>query len=235
MPLLIVLMARYWRAFDVRDHTVALPLFTYVAACAVLAARFAEHRLALWAGAAMALQGWLSLISLTIRSMWRHRRTGLRDNARGGWELATVATSGLAIVAADLAIVFWAVAFWTLGIVIYLFMTPLIARRADFTQPDSWILMGGAAIATLAGDRLYRDLCTLTGADRRWRCTNRPAEPEEPGGVGLDVAGDACGAQLEGGQAADGVSVVAAPRPDRVGVDRGEFGQRPVGQCPQRQ
>jgi Voltage-dependent anion channel len=165
VPLLMVLMARYWRGVDVCDHTVALPLFTYVAACAVLAARFAEYRVALWAGAAMALQGWLSLIPLTVRSMWRHRRTGLRDNARGGWELASVATSGLAIVAADLDIVFWAVAFWTLGIVIYLFMTALIARRADFTHPDSWILMGGAAIATLAGDHVYHALLPGPFAD----------------------------------------------------------------------
>lgn len=164
MPVLMYLTARRWH-FDVRDHTVALPLFTYVAACAVLAARFAEHRVALWVFAGMALQGWLSLAPLTGRSMWRHRRTGLLDDARGGWELAAVATSGLAIVFADLDIVFWAVIFWALGIGVYLLMTALIVRRVDLAQPDSWILMGGAAIATLAGDHLHHILLPGPFAD----------------------------------------------------------------------
>ncbi|MEO3758210.1 tellurite resistance/C4-dicarboxylate transporter family protein [Mycobacterium sp. B14F4] len=157
MPVLMYLTARRWH-FDVRDYTVALPLFTYVAACSVLAARFAEHRVVVWIFAGMALQGWLSLAPLTVRSMWRHRRTRLRDDARGGWELAAVATSGLAIVFADLDIVFWAVVFWALGICVYVFMTLLIAGRIDLAQPDGWILMGGAAIATLAGDHLHHIL-----------------------------------------------------------------------------
>jgi hypothetical protein len=60
MPVLMYLTARHWD-FDLRDHRVALPLFTYVAACAVLGARFAEHRWALWAVTGMAVQAWLSL------------------------------------------------------------------------------------------------------------------------------------------------------------------------------
>jgi hypothetical protein len=157
MPVLMYLTARRWD-FDLRDHRVALPMFTYVAACAVLGARFAEHRVLLWVFAGMALQAWLSLAPLIIRSMWQHRRQGMRDDARGGWELAAVATSGLAIVFAGLDIVFWAVIFWTLGIAVYLVMTALIVGRVDLAQPDSWILMGGAAIATLAGDHLHRIL-----------------------------------------------------------------------------
>lgn len=133
----------------------ALPLFTYVAACAVLGTRFDEHRIVLWAAAGLALQGWLSLAPLVVRSMWRHRGQ-LGGDARGSWELAAVATSGLAIVFADLEIAFWATAFWALGIGVYVFMTLLIVGRIDLAQPDSWILMGGSAIATLAGDHLHR-------------------------------------------------------------------------------
>jgi tellurite resistance protein TehA-like permease len=160
LPVLIVMVARAWRGFDFRDPDVALGLCTYVAACAVVGARLAEYRVVLWVLAGMALQGWLSLAPLVARRMWRHR-TELRDRAHGGWELASVATSGLAIVSADLDIVFLAVMFWALAICIYLLMTSLILWRAardpsapELVRPDVWILMGGVAIMTLAGDHI---------------------------------------------------------------------------------
>jgi len=111
----------------------------------------------------MALQGWLSLAPVVARLMWRARGAGLRDRARGGWELASVATAGLAIVTADLKIVFLAVLFWVIAIGVYLSITALIVGRAvrdssapELVQPDIWILMGGAAIATLAGDHIHK-------------------------------------------------------------------------------
>jgi tellurite resistance protein TehA-like permease len=162
LPVLMVMVARAWREFDMHDPNVTLPLFTYIAACAVVGARLADHRIALWVLAGMALQGWLSLMPLGVRSMWRHRWTGLRDRARGGWELAAVATSGLAIVSAELDVLFWAVVFWVLGICVYLVMTALVlwrerhdASSPELAQSDVWILMGGIAIATLAGDHLH--------------------------------------------------------------------------------
>jgi Voltage-dependent anion channel len=154
LPVLMVMVASAWRGFDFRDPDVTLGLFTYVAACAVLAARLAEHRIVLWVLAGMALQGWVSLAPQAARRLYQHR-TQLRDRAHGAWELASVATSGLAIVSADLRMIFWAVLFWALAICVYLLMTGLIVWRVDFAQPDSWILMGGAAIATLAGDHLH--------------------------------------------------------------------------------
>lgn len=157
MPVLMVRVAAAWRNFDFRDPDVPIGLFTYVAACAVLAARLADHRVVLWGLAGMALQGWLSLMPLVVRRLWQHRGE-LRERAHGAWELASVATSGLAIVSADLGIVFWAVVFWVLAMVVYLFMTALIVWRVDLARPDSWILMGGAAIATLAGDHLHHVL-----------------------------------------------------------------------------
>jgi tellurite resistance protein TehA-like permease len=165
LPVLMFLGAKAWREFDMRDPDVTLALFTYVAACAVVGARLADHRIALWALGGMALQGWLSLAPISARSMWRHRWTGLRDRARGGWELAAVATSGLAIVFAELDVVFWAFIFWVLGICLYLAMTSLVLWRVrhdaaspELVQPDVWILMGGIAIATLAGDHLHHAL-----------------------------------------------------------------------------
>ena len=162
LPLLIVAAAMAWRreSWALTDLDVVLGLCTYIAACAVVGARLAENRIVLWVLAGMALQGWLSLAPVVARRMWRDRG-GLRDRAHGGWELASVATSGLAIVMADLDIVFLAVLFWAVAIAVYLVMTVLIVWRAggDFSapelmQPDLWILMGGAAIATLAGDHI---------------------------------------------------------------------------------
>ena len=95
--------------------------------------------------------------------MWRYRWTGLRDRARGGGELASVATSGLAIVAADLGFVSVAIGLLALAICLYCVMTGLVLWRAahepaapDLFRPDMWILMGGAAIATLAGDHIHK-------------------------------------------------------------------------------
>jgi len=164
LPVLTVAAATAWRreSWHLTNLDVSLRLCTYIAACAVVGARLADHRIVLWVLAGMALQGWLSLTPVVARRLWRDRG-GLRDRAHGGWELASVATSGLAIVAADLKIVFLAVLFLAIAIGVYLLMTGLIVWRAirdpaapELVQPDIWILMGGAAIATLAGDHIHK-------------------------------------------------------------------------------
>ncbi|OBF41185.1 C4-dicarboxylate ABC transporter [Mycobacterium sp. ACS1612] len=164
LPVLIVAAATAWRreSWALTDLDVAIPLCTYIAACAVVAARLAEHRIVLWVLAGMALQGWLSLAPVVARRLWRER-SGLRDRAHGGWELASVATSGLAILMADLKIVFPAVLFWVLAMFVYAMMTSLVVGRVlrealppDVARPHIWILMGGAAIATLAGDHIHK-------------------------------------------------------------------------------
>lgn len=145
--------------------------FTFVAACAVLAARFDTSRPLDWLLGTAAAAAWLALIALATRSAHHaHRRspTELRDQARGAWLLASVATSGLAIVAATLAVathhsglVAIATLAWLLAISMYVVIGWLIIWRAVATplhpqtfQPDTWILMGALAIATLAGDHV---------------------------------------------------------------------------------
>ena len=130
---------------------------TFVAACAVVATR-----LSWWPLGVVGLLGWLLPLPLALLGMWRYRWSGLRDRARGGWELAGVATSGLAIVAADLGFAAAAIGLLALAICLYCAMTGLVLWRAahqpsaaDLYQPDMWILMGGAAIATLAGDHIF--------------------------------------------------------------------------------
>ncbi len=158
---------------DVHDVDVPLQLLTFVAACAVVGTRLnwsAPVHLSL---AVLALLGWLVLLPLALRAMWRYRWTGLRDRARGGWELASVATSGLAIVAADVGLVGVAIGLLVLAICLYCVMTGLVLWRAvhepsapALFQPDMWILMGGAAIATLAGDHIdkagFEDIWPVT-------------------------------------------------------------------------
>lgn len=165
LPALIVVAAVAWKRepLDTSDPDVMVRLLTYCAACAVLGARFDAHRIVAWVLAGMALQAWLILAPVVVRRMWRHRWTGLRDRAHGAWELAAVATCGVAIVSADVHWLFGGLLFWVMGIIAYLAMTTLIVWRTvheridrDGFEPDTWILMGGLAIATLAGDHIHR-------------------------------------------------------------------------------
>jgi tellurite resistance protein TehA-like permease len=154
------------RAWDVRDPDVTLRLFTFVAACAVLDNRLAAQRELIWVLGAAAAVAWLTLVVLAGRAMVADSWAGLRDRAHGVWELASVGTSGLAIVMTLVArhvpgrwLLAVAVLLWVAALCIYALMTWLILWRAaaerqdrDGFEPDSWILMGGLAIATLTGD-----------------------------------------------------------------------------------
>ncbi|GFG66228.1 C4-dicarboxylate ABC transporter [Mycobacterium kubicae] len=155
--------------WDFSDPDVTLRLFTFVAACAVLDSRLASQRAVLVTLGVVAVSAWLALAVLTARNMWIRRGPALRDEAHGAWELASVGTSGLAIVATQVAAhssAHWwlglAVPVWVAALGIYALMTWLILWRAvterhqhNGFDPDSWILMGGLAIATLAGDHIH--------------------------------------------------------------------------------
>lgn len=167
--LAIRVLARPSSAFgQVRDPDVALRLFTFVAACAVLGVRLTSHPAVLWVLGAAAAAAWLILVPLSVRDIRSRPPAELRDHAHGAWLLVSVATAGLATTAADLAIasgwsglVVVSVVAWVLAIVTYIAVTGLIGWRAltapfvpDRVTPDSWILMGAVAIMTLAGDHL---------------------------------------------------------------------------------
>ncbi len=154
----LVIAALVWLRPDFDDLDVPIQLLTFVAACAVVGTR-----LGWWPLGVVGLLGWLVLLPMALRGMWRYRWTGLREHARGGGELASVATSGLAIVAGDLGFVGVAIGLLALAICLYCVMTGLVIWRAahepsapELFQPDMWILMGGAAIATLAGDHIHK-------------------------------------------------------------------------------
>lgn len=165
LPVLMYLAATRWRSFDLHNIDTVVGLFTYVAACTVLASRFNEYHVAVWVLGTLGLLGWLSLVPRLLQRMRQLGPKGLRDRAHGTWELASVATSGLSIVFVTDGIMFWALIFWIVALGAYCVMTGLIAWRAlgepqarRNVPPDHWILMGALAIATLAGEHIHAAL-----------------------------------------------------------------------------
>ena len=165
----LVIVTRRFVLWDLKDPDVTLRLFTFVAACAVLDSRLSSQPVLVWMLGVLALASWLALIALSARNMSACSWSALRDQAHGAWELASVGTSGLAILATRVARHtpqhWWfgvAVPVWVAALGIYGLMTCLILWRTvterqdrDGFEPDTWILMGGLAIATLAGDNIH--------------------------------------------------------------------------------
>lgn len=167
--LVVRVAARFESAVhEIQDPDVAFRMFTASAGCAVLGVRFQDSPVALGVLGALAAASWLFLGPLAIRDVLRRPRADLRDHAHGAWLLPSVATCGLAITAVDVgrhgsagALLWLAAALWLLGLCIYAAVTWLIAWRSvaapfrpELVTPDSWILLGGLAIATLASARL---------------------------------------------------------------------------------
>lgn len=165
----LVVVRRRSVRWDLHDPDVTLRLFTFVAACAVLDSRLDAYPVLVRSLGLVALPAWLVLIVLSVRNMAAHSWRELRDRARGAWELASVGTSGLAIAVTKVARYpvdeRWlavAVPVWVAALCLYALMTWLalwrtVAERRDRDglEPDTWILMGGLAIATLAGDNIH--------------------------------------------------------------------------------
>lgn len=167
LVLLVVLelIARRTFAFaHLDDPDSALRMFTFVAAAAVLAARVDARSPLFWVLAAAAVAAWLVVSPIALRGIATRDLTQLRGSARGAWLLASVATCGVAIVLADAGAPLPAcLAVWALAVIVYALITSLIVWGAvadgsmmDRAAPDSWILMGGLAIAALTGNHIYR-------------------------------------------------------------------------------
>jgi tellurite resistance protein TehA-like permease len=174
--LAVRVVARPTSAFgEVRDPDVAFRLFTFVAACAVLGVRLDARPVVVWVLGAAALAAWVLLTPLALSDVCSRPRSQLRDHAHGAWLLPSVATAGLAITAADVALhsrwpslTLVAAFAWLLAVAAYLAVAWLIMWRSvaagfapEQVTPDSWILMGALAIATVAGDHVHAAARTL--------------------------------------------------------------------------
>src|SRR5215218_7723712 len=86
-----------WRRqpLDFAAPETPIGLLTFVAACAVVGTRLNWFTAVHVSLAVLALVGWLALLPLVLRAMWRCRWTALRDRARGGGGLVSVATSAV--------------------------------------------------------------------------------------------------------------------------------------------
>lgn len=155
-------------AAQARDPDVALRMFTFVAASAVLGVCWIQHSAAVWTLGVLSALGWVVLIPLAVLDVRSRPRAELRDHAHGAWLLPSVATAGIATTAADLAqiadaswLVLLGALLWIAAIAIYLAVTWLLVWRSfsapfvpDAITPDSWILMGALSISALAGAHL---------------------------------------------------------------------------------
>ena len=155
--LVIAAIARLRPDFD--DLDVPLQLLTFVAACAVVGTRLSGRPLGRLgrrcsAGSASAdgAVGRCGDIGGPGCATARVAAGNWPASRRPGWRY----------VAADSGSSALAVGLLALAICLYCLMTGLVLWRAchepsapDLFQPDMWILMGGAAIATLAGDHIH--------------------------------------------------------------------------------
>ncbi len=94
----LVIVTRRLARWNLRDPDVTLRLFALVTACAVLDSRLATHPVLVWVLGTAALTSWLLLVAFSVRNFSARPWPVLRDQAHDAWELASVGTSGLAIV-----------------------------------------------------------------------------------------------------------------------------------------
>jgi len=174
----VIIMARLVRfpravLADFASHERGPTFLTVVAASGVLGSQFAVFNVAtfllpglLWFSLALwviLVYGFLSAVTISIA------KPDLEHGLNGSWLLLVVATESIAVLAAFVArdwgspprLVFGALVFYLLGVMLYVSLSTLILLRwifrpmypAEMGAPW-WINMGAVAIATLAGARL---------------------------------------------------------------------------------
>lgn len=148
--------------------------FTLVAACGVLATRFALSGAVLVPAVltVIAFVLWLALLYWTFAMLLFTNEKSIEQSVNGSWLVAIVGTESLAITWVLLARVMpeqravlqlLSYAFWTFGVLLYLIFITLIIFRFAFMRirpgdltPPYWINMGAMAITTVAGVRLLQ-------------------------------------------------------------------------------
>ncbi len=143
----------------------SIPAGVAVAGVAMTEAFSAAATVAIWLGV-VAL--WLAALLLSVRAVFRHRRSWLVRFVSGRWLLAVVATESIAVLgtiaaaaAHNSVIAITTLVAWAAGLAIYPGVVVAIVARlhsrgwraADLT-PDHWILMGAMAISTLGATSL---------------------------------------------------------------------------------
>ena len=175
--LLIVRIAKFPRQVwnDITSHARGVGFFTMVAGTCVLGTQFliighlpAIARVLWFLGIAL----WVLLIytvftALTVKAT----KPTLAEGINGGWLVAVVAAQSIAVLGAQLSagfgaaarpgVLFFCLAMWLGGGMLYIWIISLIFYRYTFftlspsdLSPPYWINMGAVAISTLAGTML---------------------------------------------------------------------------------
>ena len=174
--LLIVRFALYRRQFfeDFHDFDRGPGFFTIVAAAAVLGSQMLivlnvpVAAAVLWF-IAIPLWAWFMYAIFTEFTINEHKPR-FEQGINGGWLISVVATQGIASLGARISvqfpgyraeILFFALALWLAGGMLYLWLIALIFYRFTFFPfrprdfiPPFWINMGAMAISTLTGTTL---------------------------------------------------------------------------------
>jgi tellurite resistance protein TehA-like permease len=172
--LVIARVIRYGSLFaaDVTNHAKGFAFLTIVAGTNVLGAasvvihdRYDLARVLWWSSVVL----WAGfLYSTLIAVVIRPGKPGLQAGINGSWFLLTVSTESIAVLAALLlardggdALGFAALAFFTLGLVLYVIVMTMVFLRWTFMEldpteadPPVWIAAGAVAITVLAGSNL---------------------------------------------------------------------------------
>jgi len=163
---------------DARNPKTAFAPYTFVAALAVVGARFAldGHTVSPVGALAVGVVGCAALAVPGLRMVQHH--TGRPEAVTGNWQLPSVAIGALALLAASLGLkarselcIAAAVALWLIGIPSYLAVVPAIVRHfrrlpivpADLT-PDYWTLMAVPSLIGLVAARLSSASQTFVSA-----------------------------------------------------------------------
>jgi len=159
---------------DLGDHQRGVGFFTLVAGTCVLGSQFVvfpqDFRIAtpLWF---LGILLWILLIySIFTAFIFKETKPSLAEGIHGGWLLVVVATQSVSVLGGLLVpqfelfyreILFFTLAMWLIGGMLYIWMISLIFYRYIFFKvslsdlsPPSWITMGAMAISTLAGTTL---------------------------------------------------------------------------------
>ena len=163
---------------DMTDHRRAPGFFTAVAASCILGTQFLLLARSVMAAAVLLTLGivlWIVLTYTIFTALTvKHDKPSLQEGLTGAWLIAVVAAQSIAVLAAMIArewpephrleLNFFALAMWSWGGMLYIWIISLIFYRETFfafspgdLTPPYWINMGAMAISTLAGTELVRN------------------------------------------------------------------------------
>lgn len=159
---------------DLIDHARGPGFFTMVAATCVLGSQFVIQAgdyttaISLWV---LGVMLWLLVMyAFFLAVIVRKSKPSLEEGINGAWLIATVATQSISVLSTLIspqyrsereALLFFALAMYLIGCMLYLTIITLIFYRFTFLElsaaaltPPYWINMGAVAITTLAGATL---------------------------------------------------------------------------------